>query len=640
MNILKRLAVHAGAANLGLLMRKLFGVGTPKSLQGRLRRAFCRLPGLNERLSSSWRSIWRTCARLYQLFDFKRPIPSLRPHPENGHLHHGLLAWLLALLAAPLVAFLTSLTRPALDADESLYLAAARHMAESGDWLLPVVNGVPFLDKPPWLYWLAAASFRIFGFEVWAGRLPGALAAAFTCWLLSRQGGLRAALVFGFSAGTFLFTLEVMHDIHLLLFLTLAAWFAVRMLTAGEAGWRESAGFGSACAGALLSKGLLGPLFPLGALVVSVAVSGVRLRSSARAMLAGLAAFLAIGLPWHLALEARTPGFLRHYFVNEQILRFLARREPMDFEPQPFWLFLLLIQVWLFPWSVFLPQALAKARELARSRPVVRYAAWWALGTFAFLSLSARLDHYSFLLLPPAAILIGSVPAPSRASWMALAILGVLLLGCGAAGLVWWNLGGAELASADTFERNQANWGDFDPLLRLPAATVASLLWPFLAVTLGSAAALLVGGWAGRRGDSRMAWISIAVAMAVFQAAASWSLQRCSPLLSSVAFAAEVQKADLLLVAGDFESANSLAFYTHTPVRLVGGVAPSLAGGLQRPGVPPITIDDAELRRLWASRNRRVLLLTEPAKWEALRLPPAAPRIRNAGRALYANREP
>jgi transposase len=63
MNILKRLAVHAGAANLGLLMRKIFGVGTPRSLQG-LRRAFCRIAGISQRLSPPWGPILTACARL------------------------------------------------------------------------------------------------------------------------------------------------------------------------------------------------------------------------------------------------------------------------------------------------------------------------------------------------------------------------------------------------------------------------------------------------------------------------------------------------------------------------------------------------------------------------------------------------
>jgi hypothetical protein len=50
-NILKRLVVHSGAANLGLLMRKLFGKGTPRALQGRLCMLFSS-PGASPRLFS------------------------------------------------------------------------------------------------------------------------------------------------------------------------------------------------------------------------------------------------------------------------------------------------------------------------------------------------------------------------------------------------------------------------------------------------------------------------------------------------------------------------------------------------------------------------------------------------------------
>lgn len=63
-NILKRLAVHAGAANLGLLMRKIFGVGTPRVLQGRLRAAFCRIAGIHQGLTLQWLEILPTCDRV------------------------------------------------------------------------------------------------------------------------------------------------------------------------------------------------------------------------------------------------------------------------------------------------------------------------------------------------------------------------------------------------------------------------------------------------------------------------------------------------------------------------------------------------------------------------------------------------
>ena len=56
-NILKRLLVHAGAANLGLLMRKIFGAGTPKSLQGRVVVAFSAVRDLNGAVGALRRSL-------------------------------------------------------------------------------------------------------------------------------------------------------------------------------------------------------------------------------------------------------------------------------------------------------------------------------------------------------------------------------------------------------------------------------------------------------------------------------------------------------------------------------------------------------------------------------------------------------
>ncbi len=63
-NILKRLVVHAGAANLGLLMRKLFGVGTPKGLQNRPPGGISSLSALIDAVKTLWRSVAQRCARL------------------------------------------------------------------------------------------------------------------------------------------------------------------------------------------------------------------------------------------------------------------------------------------------------------------------------------------------------------------------------------------------------------------------------------------------------------------------------------------------------------------------------------------------------------------------------------------------
>jgi transposase len=71
LNILKRLAVHAGAANLGLLMRKIFGAGTPKSLQGGLRAAFCRIAGVHQGFHPQWMPILPTRDRVLRWLLFQ-----------------------------------------------------------------------------------------------------------------------------------------------------------------------------------------------------------------------------------------------------------------------------------------------------------------------------------------------------------------------------------------------------------------------------------------------------------------------------------------------------------------------------------------------------------------------------------------
>ncbi len=77
--------------------------------------------------------------------------------------------------------------------DESLYAEAAREMHASGDWVVPRVNGVEFLEKPPLNYWLVAASYRVFGVSPLAARLPAALlglaTVVFVAWIGMRGVG-------------------------------------------------------------------------------------------------------------------------------------------------------------------------------------------------------------------------------------------------------------------------------------------------------------------------------------------------------------------------------------------------------------------------------------------------------------------
>jgi transposase len=70
-NILKRLVVHAGAANLGLVMRKLFGFGTPRALQSRPRRRFSAV--------IAWQGLFRWLSAL-EIPGWARSLCQLSPY--------------------------------------------------------------------------------------------------------------------------------------------------------------------------------------------------------------------------------------------------------------------------------------------------------------------------------------------------------------------------------------------------------------------------------------------------------------------------------------------------------------------------------------------------------------------------------
>ncbi len=89
--------------------------------------------------------------------------------------HTRVPLWLVALLC--LMAFAFQGTRGIWEPDEGRYSSAGINMHESGDWLIPTIDGEhPHLTKPPMTYWALAASFAALGHNEWAARLPGALA--------------------------------------------------------------------------------------------------------------------------------------------------------------------------------------------------------------------------------------------------------------------------------------------------------------------------------------------------------------------------------------------------------------------------------------------------------------------------------
>src|SRR5580704_14148343 len=158
------------------------------------------------------------------------PEPAVTSRVTERSRHARVLSLLGALWL--LIFFASLFSPPVLDDADGTHANAARQMALSGDWVTLRVNNVRYLEKAPLPYWIAAASFRLFGFNTFATHLPQALAVLLLMLLGYRWAreafGERAALYTGLgiltSAGVFLFTRVFIPDVLLSLLLATALY--------------------------------------------------------------------------------------------------------------------------------------------------------------------------------------------------------------------------------------------------------------------------------------------------------------------------------------------------------------------------------------------------------------------------------
>jgi 4-amino-4-deoxy-L-arabinose transferase-like glycosyltransferase len=285
--------------------------------------------------------------------------------------------WLLfaAIFAAVYLASL--FTPPLMDDVDAAHAQAAQHMAESGDFVTSRINGIRYIEKAPLPYWIVAGSYKIFGENTFATHLPNALAMLALAWLAwvwtRRVWGARAGLYAGLgvltSIGPFLFTRFVIPEAELSLFLLAALYFFITGLEDEKP--THFYWMWVCVALALLTKGLIAPVFFLGAAVPYLLLTGQWRRWRQMRPVTGPLVFLAVALPWHILAGLANPdqghavgnhptignvhGFWYFYFVNEHIFRFFSLRYPHDYNKLPHAAYWLLHLVWLFPWSLFLP---------------------------------------------------------------------------------------------------------------------------------------------------------------------------------------------------------------------------------------------------------------------------------------------
>jgi 4-amino-4-deoxy-L-arabinose transferase-like glycosyltransferase len=242
--------------------------------------------------------------------------------------------WLVGLLLFIILVRLLSLgTYPLTDNTEARYAELARTMVETGDWVTPrMAGGVPWWSKPPLAIWLTSVSYLAFGVNEFAARLPQLLVCLATMWLTmnlaaqrNRQTlALRAAIVLFTSGIFFVSSGAVMTDSTLTFATTLsmaAFWNAMTRTDRSGRTWGYVFFIGMAIG--LLAKGPVGvvlTLLPCGLWTLWKRRVGDAWQRIP--WLSGTLLCAALSIPWYVAAESRTPGYLEYFIIGEHWKRY------------------------------------------------------------------------------------------------------------------------------------------------------------------------------------------------------------------------------------------------------------------------------------------------------------------------------
>jgi len=347
-----------------------------------------------------------------------------------------------------------------LGADEPRYAQVAREMLERRDWITPTLQGKPWLEKPPLYYWQAMASYRVGRAFPWirsarsgqalpaksvgrtllsaqdqdndgvtdqTARLPAALDAAVmiaAIYLFLRRfrpgTEVDGALITAGSAAVIGFARAAATD------MPLAATFAIALLS--WYGWHESgkriylAAFYVSLALGTLAKGPVAPA--LAAVVILIFTAARRdWRTAFRSLwIPGIALFLAVALPWYVAVQLRNPEFFRFFILEHNLARF---SRDVFHHRQPFWFYIPILLLSLMPWTLWLILAVVERGRLLWSKGKGALAAvedswqlflliWLLVPVFVFSASQSKLPGYILPAIPAGALLVSEYLAARR----------------------------------------------------------------------------------------------------------------------------------------------------------------------------------------------------------------------------------
>ena len=587
------------------------------------------------------------------------------------------------------------------------------------NYVTPFIDGIRFFDKPPLMYWMAAGSMHLFGIHDWAARLPLALCVLALILAVYSLGirlfatisptanpdraGFYAALATATSIGPYLYTRFYIPDILLALWMTLAVHLFLIALEgiktvrppgsvistgaqrSGEACPEPAEGtpafftsapnsptnrtllpclaFATVMALNVLTKGLIGLVFPIGFVILYLAITKQLHLLLKFHLLASTAVFLAIAAPWHILAALRNPpiampaglglpakaGWAWFYLYNEHIARFLSKRIPHDYGLTPVWLFWLYLVLWIMPWAIFLPTAVMdqirvlrnRVLEATRQNEAALSLLLWAFVVLGFFTLSNRQEYYSLPALPALALIIGSLLARAECTSTGIAnpfanrsalnwhlyglvpLTTLLAIVCGYFAITASHPApGADIVSLLTMAGStQAYNLSLSHVSDLTAAAMGFFRGPLAATAVGMLGIGLGSYLLRRARRTYAANLTLAAFMTVILLAAHEGLVRFYPILGSKGLAQAISHAeqvspgtdDLILIDGELTAGSTLIFYTGQQVHLINGRVNGLWFGSFWPDSPPIFETEDSLRQLWAGPQRIFLFTYDPA---------------------------
>ncbi|MBL9030042.1 MAG: glycosyltransferase family 39 protein [Caedimonas sp.] len=489
-----------------------------------------------------------------------------------------------------------------LNNNEGLYAEIPREMVETGQYVIPYLNGVPYIEKPPLLYWLIAFGYTIGGVSETTARLVPATAGVainvltyfFARTTISLQVARLGVLILSTMGGLVVFSRMVFFDVLLTLFLTGSLFLFFR--------WHQTHQkmhlrlFYVVLAFAVMTKGLVALGLTVLVSVVFLFVTkndrGGRIREFLDPW--GMIFFLALVMPWHVAAGFQEKQFTWFYFINEHFLRFLGLRIPKDYYYGPLYYYLPRLFLTMLPWSFMLPLIFKKSSS---DKPLITFLWVWILVFFSFFSLSqAKANYYLVTIFPALALLLAiKLAAFSRIKRIKQArqigaVFLTFVLPC---------VGLLAICVRSSL-----------PLEVQPLVTVlpVGFFWGWLGCSIGIMAICA-------RFFKRLPFwpeVLIALQMPFLLICSLVMAQRTEPLFSARKFMQEIPcEASSIVLYRDFEKISSVRFYARRHLPLVNSLSNDLHFGLHTSQGSSLDLSPEKFQRLLSQQEVCVIVFHE-----------------------------